>query len=123
MTLMYRMLTPNYKTRVAESRTIWGITPRKPKITAINDSPRIMLDDNSDRHFNKRIVLPDFTFDNDDGPMGVYCLKVVTEGERTSTYAQIMKSKDSDKWLKAVKEEMNSIKSQGAWVLTELLIW
>jgi hypothetical protein len=34
-----------------------------------------------------------------------------TEDERASTHAQIMKSKDSDKWLKALKEEVYSIKS------------
>jgi hypothetical protein len=31
-----------------------------------------------------------------------------------------VKAKDSDKWLKAMKEQMTSRKSQGAWVLTEL---
>ncbi len=39
---------------------------------------------------------------------------------RRSTYDQIMKSKGSDKWFKATKEEMNSIKAQGTLDLTEL---
>jgi hypothetical protein len=96
-------------------------TSRKPIIAAINESPRSMLDDYSDRHVSKRVVLPDFTLDNDDGPMDVYCLMADTEDERASTYAEIMKSKYIDKWLKAMKGEMNSIKSQGTWVLTELI--
>ncbi len=88
----YRILTPKYKTRSTESRTAI-----KPKITDIHERPRSMLDDYSDRHVNKRSVLPDFTLYNYDGPMDVYCLMVDTEDERASTYAQIMKSKDNDK--------------------------
>jgi hypothetical protein len=95
-------------------------TPRRPKATAINESPRSTLDDYRDRHVNKRSALPDFSLDSDDGPMDVYCLMADTEDERASTYDQIMKSKDSDKWFKAMKEEMNSIKAQGTWDLTEL---
>jgi len=76
-------------------------TPRRPKATAINESPRSTLDDYRDRHVNKRSALPDFSLDSDDGPMDVYCLMADTEDERASTYDQIMKSKDSDKWLKS----------------------
>jgi hypothetical protein len=94
-------------------------TPRKPKITAINESPRRRSDDYSYRHVNKKSARPDFTHDNDDGPMDVYCLMADTENERASMYAHIMKSKDTDKWVKAIKEEMNSTTSQGTWVLTE----
>ena len=53
--------------------------------------------------------------------MDVYCLMADTEDERASTYDQIMKSKDSDKWFKAMKEEMNSMKIQGTWALTVCL--
>ncbi len=64
-----------------EPCNLGNTTPRKPKITAINESPRSMLDDYSDRHVNERSVLPDFTLDNDDGPMDVYCLMADTEDE------------------------------------------
>jgi hypothetical protein len=95
-------------------------TPRRPKATAINESPRSTLDDYRDRHVNKRSALPDFSLDCDDGPMDVYCLMADTEDERASRYDQIMKSKESDKWFKAMKEEVDSIKAQGTWDLTEL---
>ncbi len=80
-----------------EPYNLGNTTPRKPKLTVINESPRSMLDDDSDRHVSKRSALPDFTLDNDDGPMDVYCLMADTEYELASTYAQIMKSKASDK--------------------------
>ncbi len=81
-----------------------------PRNTAINKSPRSTLDDYTDRHVNKRSALPDFTFDTGYGPIDVYCLMADSDDERTSTYVQIMKSKDKDKWLKEMKGEMNSNK-------------
>jgi hypothetical protein len=99
-TLMYGMSTPKYKT-VMES--IWGMQLQESQNYGHHDWPRSMLGDYSDRHAIKRSALPDFTLDKDDGHMKVYYLMADTEGERASTYAQIMKSKDNDKWLKAMK--------------------
>jgi hypothetical protein len=39
--------------------------------------------------------------------MDVYCLVVSTVDERASTYDQIMKSKDRDKWMKAMEDEIS----------------
>jgi hypothetical protein len=49
---------------------------------------------------------------DEDGPMDVYCLIASTVDERASTYDQIMKSKDRDKPMKAMEDEIKSIKAQ-----------
>jgi hypothetical protein len=61
---------------------------------------------------NRKSALPDFTLDGDNGSMDVYCLMDDTEDESASTYERVMKSKYCDKWLKAMNDDMKSIKSQ-----------
>ncbi len=54
-----------------EPYNLGNTTPRKPKITAINESLQSMLDDYNDRHVNKRSDIPDFALENYDGPVDV----------------------------------------------------
>jgi hypothetical protein len=57
---------------------------------------------------------------DEDGPMDVYCLIASIVDERASTHDQTMKSKDRDKWMKAMEDEMKSIKAHNTWELTKL---
>ena len=71
----------------------------------------------SDRHISKRMAMPDFSLN--DGT-DVYCLVASAMDEQASTYDQIMKSANRDQWLKAMKDEIKSITSQGTWELKQL---
>ena len=61
-----------------------------------------------------RMAMPDFSLN--DGTY-VYCLVANVIDEQALTYEQIMKSEYRDHWQKTMKDEMNSIMSQGTWVL------
>ena len=88
--------------------------PGGSKVTGVTESPRSQIYDMSDRHVSKRMAIPDLSLT--DGTY-VYCLVADTLDEQASTF---MKSSRRDQWLKAMKEEMKSIKGQDTWVLKPL---
>ena len=76
-------------------------------MTNVTESPRIQMDDKSDRHVNKRMAMPDISLNDE---THIYCLLADTLDGQASTYDQIIKSIHRDQWIKAMKEEMKSIK-------------
>ncbi len=101
-------------------RNMYRDIPGRYKVTAVSESPRSEVLDARDKHSHKRYALPDFQLMDEDGRMDVYCLIASTEDERVSTYDQIMKSEDRDKWMKAMEDEIKSIQAQNTWELTKL---
>jgi hypothetical protein len=94
--------------------------PGRSKVTDVSESPRSEVLDARDKHSDKKYALPDFQLMDEDGPMDVDCLIASTVDERASTYDQITKSKDRDKWMKAMEDEIKSVKTQNTLELTKL---
>lgn len=68
----------------------------------------------------RRVIKAPRRYDDEEADIVAYALEVAEGIDEPSTYSEVVSSVDSDKWIMAMQEEMESLQKNKTWELVEL---